>query len=141
MTEAGKVAIAVAVLGTVGTLGARLLDFGGRSPGPTTATMSTATETAAAAATPASLAGAWTDKDGDALVIVQTGHDFAVTRWSFAGFVKADGSLADRVVQLDYRTDTTTGQCKGELAADGLTVTLACKELGNSYAQVLKKAA
>lgn len=141
MTEAGKVAIAVAVLGTAGTLGAKLLDVSGKAPAVAPATTSATAPVTTAVTVPASLAGAWTDKDGDALVIVQTGSDFAVTRWSFAGFVKADGSLADRAVQLDYRTDTTKGQCKGELASDGRTITLACEEPGNSYAQVLKRAA
>ena len=139
MTESGKVAIAVAVLGTAGTLGAKLLDTGGKSPAGAPLTVSATASVIAPVVAPASLAGAWTDKDGDELVIVQTGSDFAVTRWSFAGFVKADGSLADRAVQLDYRTDTANGKCKGELAADGRTVTLACAEPGNSYAQVLRR--
>ncbi|PZN93169.1 MAG: hypothetical protein DCF31_13610 [Alphaproteobacteria bacterium] len=130
MTESGKVAIAVAVIGVLGTLAAKFIDSGGSEP------------TVSATMPPLpGLAGAWTDKDGDALVIVQTGSNFAVTRWSFAGFVSATGTITGRDVRFDYRTDTASGQCSGELAGDGRSVTLACEEPGNSYAQRLKRGA
>ncbi|WP_426168716.1 hypothetical protein [Sandarakinorhabdus sp. DWP1-3-1] len=129
MTESGKVAIAVAVIGVLGTLAAKLIDTGGMP------------SAAPAAPPPPGLAGTWTDKDGDALVIVQTGSNFAVTRWSFAGFVSAGGTVIGRDIQLDYRTDSVAGHCSGALAGDGRSVTLACTEPGNSYAQTLTRGA
>ena len=87
------------------------------------------------------MAGTWTDKDGDALTIEQSGTAFTVTRWSFAGFLGAAGTLAAGRVAFDYHTrDIPLGSCAGTLSASGNEAVLACDEPGNSYRQVLRRA-
>jgi hypothetical protein len=135
MTEAGKVAIVVALIGFAGVVIGKLLDKSGAA--------STAPGAAAKAGVGPlpSIAGAWTDKDGDALVIVAQGQGrFTVPRWSFDGFVSAAGSVAGPTVSYRYRTKTAAGSCEGAFSADGKTITLACEEPGLSYAQTLTRA-
>lgn len=138
MTEAGKVAIVVALIGAAGAIAGKLLDlWGSDKPRP-----AVAIETAGVATGPAprAISGAWTDKDGDMLTIEQRGASFTVPRWSFDGYLGGDGKIDGRTVTLDYRTTSTKGQCTGTLAADGRAIDLVCVEPGNRFNQRLSLA-
>lgn len=116
------------------------------NPSPTTdvkvSPLSPATDAKSAApvTAPASIGGAWIDKDGDALVIMPGfGNRFTISRWSFDGFVAADGVVDGDAVRLHYVTRTLSGTCDGSLAADRRSITLACEEPGNRFAQTLRR--
>jgi hypothetical protein len=135
MTEASKVTIIVALIGLASTVIVKWLDLRSR-PARTGDTPPAASDTAP------SIAGSWTDKDGDALVIVPHGQGrFTISSWSFDGFVSAEGMAAASTVSYSYRTKTAQGRCEGAFAADGASIVLSCEEPGLRYAQTLKRAA
>lgn len=141
------IAIVVALLGAIATLGAALIGnwdriFPPSSDAPSTLAPPRAPPTASLPAVEpvARIEGLWLDRDhpGNRSSVLQEGNGFRFTRWGLlpngAEFTSTgSGTIAGQRVSSSYVATyqsgaTSTGDCSGVLSANGTRLELTCRD-------------